>query len=92
MHYDKLPEDIKDYYESMSMDEQSAFIACLARNKKQVKYAIKAKPEVKVLAPILAYISKHKVKHEISKRGNLVIFTFPSMEVRNKVLLGRFTL
>lgn len=89
MHYDKLPADIREYFERMSIDEQSAFIACLARHKKKVKYSIKAKPEVKVLAPIIAYIQKHSINHEVSKRKNLVVFTFPDMETRNQVLIGR---
>ena len=92
MDFKDLPKSFRDSWEKMSYKEQTALIACLSLNKKQQKYAIKAKAEIGVVAPILHYISKHKIPHEVTRRGKHVVFYFEGMELRNQVLIGKNTI
>jgi hypothetical protein len=92
MKFSQLPQSLRDTWESMTLDEQTAFVSCLARNKKKARYSIKAKAEVNVVAPIIHYIGKHKIPHEVIRKGKHVVFYFDGLQVRNQVLIGKNTI
>lgn len=92
MDYKDLPDNFKEIWEGMDLHEQRALLACLGQNLKPIHYRIKAKAEVSVVAPILLYINKYSIKHKVERRGANVVFTFDSMEERNKVLIGKNTI
>lgn len=92
MKYSELPQEFRDTWEKMSYKQQTELIACLSNNKKQAKYAIKAKAEVNVVAPIVHYIGKHSIPHEVVRKGKHVVFYFEGMELRNQVLIGKNTI
>lgn len=92
MNFKDLPTSVQIYWQSLAVAEQQSVLACLASNRKPVKYVLKVPAELNRIATALAYLSKHKIKYEAKKAGSKIHFIFDRCGLRNEVLIGMNTL
>jgi len=92
LKFSNLPEELSNYWDSLPREDQRELLACLGRNLKKQIFFLRAKAEVKEVAPILAYIQKHRIKYEANRVEDHIIFSFQGAEDRNAVQIGRHCL
>lgn len=87
-----LPDDVKEWYQALSRQDQQSAIAKLHELMHPLEYRLRVKQSpqmITIIANIVKFCERHAIPLQACKGyGECPVFKFPSAAIRNQVLIG----